>query len=147
MSSEWYYEVILAHMRDLKKKHRLKQIAYSPIVIVLLVLIAIAVWRGVWSVYGRAQETQGERRRLQTQVEELAERKERLVANIEHLETRRGVEEEVREKYDVAKQNEQIVVILDDASAKEESVATSSEKDEAGAFARVWGAVVDFFAF
>ena len=60
-----------------------------------------------------------------------------LEEEIERLSTERGVEEEIRSKFDVARAGEQVLVIVD---AKEEDVLLESEEEVSA-----WQRFLNFF--
>jgi len=127
-------------MRDLKKKHQLKRIAYSPVVALMLILVAVTVWRGVWDVYGRADKARSERNILAREVEELEQRQATLYHSIEYLNTQKGQEEEIRRKFNVAKDGERVIVFLERDEPQQESLS-----EERSVFGDVWAAVAGFF--
>ncbi len=127
-------------MRGLKKKHQLKRIAYSPVVVIVLVLVAVTVWRGVWDVYGRADKARSERNVLAREVEELEQRQAVLHQSIEYLNTQKGQEEEIRKKFNVAKDGERVIVFLERDETQQELIS-----EERSVFGSVWAAISGFF--
>lgn len=67
---------------------------------------------------------------------ELEERKERLSEEIQHLETKEGVEEEIRENFGFAKEGERVVIIVEG-----EEVETRGENKNTG----FWGSFLKIF--
>ena len=80
--------------------------------VVLLVIVAFGV-RGVWGVYKKEQESRQIRTEAEAKLSELKQREAELRTDISVLHTDRGVEEELRERYDLAKDNEGVVVIVE----------------------------------
>ncbi len=60
----------------------------------------------------------------ENKVAELQQKKEKLSSNIAKLKTDQGVEESIREKYGLAKEGEDVIVVVEDKNA---SVAKESE--------------------
>ncbi|MFZ2555273.1 MAG: hypothetical protein WAZ27_01575 [Minisyncoccia bacterium] len=80
--------------------------------VLLLVVLAIAL-RGVWGVYKKAQESRVIREEAEATLGDLQVREAELRGEISVLSTDRGVEQELRERYDLAKADEGVVVIVE----------------------------------
>src|SRR3989344_517223 len=76
--------------------------------VLLLGLVVIGL-RGVWGVYNKAQESHQLRIEAEAKLGDLKQREAELRADISMLRTDSGVEEELRECYDLAKDNEGVV--------------------------------------
>lgn len=61
------------------------------------------------------------------ELEALQQRAQALEANVDHLMDERGIEEELRNRFDVAKEGEQVVIILDDEDASNSDLDALSE--------------------
>ena len=95
--------------------------------IVLLIIVAIAA-RGVWGVYKKAQESHQLRVEAEAKLSDLKQREAELQSDISVLRTDRGVEEELRERYDLAKDHEGVVVIVDPPAPPPEPRPTTFQK-------------------
>lgn len=78
----------------------------------LLILVAIAL-RGAWGVYKKSQESRELKIEAEATLSDLESREKELRADISALKSDRGVEAELRERYDLAKEGENVVVIVD----------------------------------
>lgn len=87
--------------------------------VVLLIVVAIAV-RGVWGVYKKEQESRILRIEAEAKLADLRQREAELRSDISVLRTDRGVEEQLRERYDLAKDDEGVVVIIEPPAPPEE---------------------------
>lgn len=69
----------------------------------------------------------------QTRLDSLHQRAELLQSKVEYMEDERGIEEELRNRFDVIKEGEQVIVLIDDRTQKESSTSllTTSEIEEA----------------
>lgn len=97
------------------------------IVIALLVVLAIGV-RGVWGVYKKEQESRILRSEAQAKLDDLQQREAELRANISTLRTDRGIEEQLRERYDLAKADEGVIVIVEPPASPPEPRPTTFQK-------------------
>ena len=119
-------------MFDFHEKRRMRNLVYSKISLFFLLVIIFLLAYTIWGVYQKERETQIKKTQRSQVLIEIEERERVLEEEIERLNTKRGVEEEIRSKFDVARAGEQVLVIVD---AKEEDVLLESE-EEASAWQR-----------
>ncbi len=111
-------------MRNLGNQHKWRSIMQSrPFLIALLVLVLIFAW-SVLGFWIKMRETGKNRRIIEAKVVELRQEKERLSADIAKLSTQAGVEDSIREKFGLAKEGEELIVVVDDESK------TDTEEEE-----------------
>ena len=80
--------------------------------LVLLVLVAIAA-QGVWGVYKKAQDSGNLKTEAQAKLDDLKKRELELRTDISNLRSDRGIEAELRERYNLAAAGESVIVIVD----------------------------------
>ena len=119
-------------MFDFHEKRRMRNLVYSKISLFFLLVIIFLLAYTIWGVYQKERETQIKKTQRAQVLIEIEERERVLEEEIERLSTERGVEQEIRSKFDVARAGEQVLVIVD---AKEEDVLLESE-EEASAWQR-----------
>ncbi len=95
--------------------------------VLLLVVLAIAL-RGVWGVYKKAQESRVIREEAEATLGDLQVREAELRGEISVLSTDRGVEQELRERYDLAKADEGVVVIVEPPAPPPEPRPTNLQR-------------------
>ena len=120
------------------EKRRFKRFLYSWPVILILAGVALWLGFGVWGIYAKERLT---RVKLERQQEELAEvkgREQELEASINELKTARGVEKELREKFEVARPGEGVIVIVDSPLGTEDDPASPLG---------LWAKIKRFFGF
>lgn len=117
-------------MFDFHEKRKIRKVLYSrPILVVLVILI---LWIGV-SVYERFTIEREMAQKLESRKEELEALKQRaltLESEVGHMQNDRGIEEELRSRFDVVKEGEQVVIILDDADVSKGSTTTRNTREE-----------------
>lgn len=100
-------------MFDFYEKRKLRSILFSRPVAVFIFLLALVL---SWSAYGRYVAEQETRAKSLGKAAELTALKERaavIEAKVNHLESNQGVERALREEFDVAKQGEEVIVVVD----------------------------------
>ena len=127
-------------MFDFHEKRKIRGVLYSKPVFILLILIAALL---SMSVYNRLIVAQGTKERLDEKREDLEAlqiRADVLQEKVDYLEDERGIEEELRNRFDVAKEGEQVVIILEERekqSHKQNPQAQPEEVEEEGMFRSV----------
>ncbi|PCI30405.1 hypothetical protein COB55_00355 [Candidatus Wolfebacteria bacterium] len=123
-------------MRDFARKRKKRSVMCSRITLVALVVIVILFAHGVWGVYQKSHSAKERRMHVETELEELIEKKKVLTDGINRLDTDRGIEEEIREKYRLTKEGEELIVILEDEdlSSEQTAVALPASKGVFGKF-------------
>ena len=79
---------------------------------VILIIILILMFRAVWGIYIKNDFTKHNLDRVNDDYYNLKQREEKLIDEISFLKTTDGQEEELREKYGVAKPNEEVIIIV-----------------------------------
>ena len=124
-------------MVDFQQKKKIRKIIYSRITIVVLFVVIIFLAKAVYDIFVKERMSSESVSMIEKDYNSLKERQNMLKSEISKLNTKDGIEEEIREKYSVAKQGETVVVIVDSTSS------TSSGKiDNQKGF---WQGIVNFF--
>ena len=99
-------------MSRLKSKNKIKRIIYSwPVLIILLILVLLTA-KGVWGVYKSREISYNNKTNSEEEYNELQDRSSSMISEIEMLETEKGIETEIRDKFRVVKEGEQLAVII-----------------------------------
>lgn len=85
---------------------------------VLFALVVVIGW-GVVGLLGGLRETIHNKNIANAKVLELRDRQNRLAYDIENLETDKGKEKIFRENYGLAKEGEELIIIVEDKNLKE----------------------------
>mgnify|MGYP001794981686 FL=1 len=99
-------------MLDFQQKRKVKSIMYNRITLGILAVLVLIVLHSTWTVYLKEKESSALKDVSLARVEELRGRNLELQGKIDKLATVSGVEEEIRTKFSVAKDNESMVVIV-----------------------------------
>ncbi|HEY4506211.1 MAG TPA: septum formation initiator family protein [Candidatus Paceibacterota bacterium] len=100
-------------MKKFQEKKQLRRVIYSKGMIIFILIVLFFLGRAVVSAYQKYSLTQKNEAAAVAQYEEFQNRKETLEAELEKLKTTRGVEEALREKFNVAKPGEGVVNITE----------------------------------
>jgi len=85
----------------------------SPFVLVLVLFILIVFARELLHLAKKYEFSEEKHSSYVSELEDLENRKEKLENKIEMLGTERGREEEIRDKFRVAREGEEMIIIID----------------------------------
>lgn len=122
-------------MLDFQQKRKMRSLAYHKVTVVILGLLALLVLRSVWVVYNKQKESQELLIIAENKVKELEARDSVLKAKIANIKSERGLEEEIRAKFNVAKVGENVVIMTEEPSTTTAKVNLS-----------LWQKIVGFFS-
>ena len=124
-------------MRELRQKQKIKRRLYSTPVLVILLVIALLAIRSTWSIIGKYRESAGYVDDLRQKSIDLNAREAELKANIARLGTDAGIETEIKEKFNVSREGEQVAIIVDKDG---HSTSTSTTTDPW--WKRLWDSIM-----
>jgi cell division protein FtsB len=112
-------------MLEYQRKRKVRKWMYSRVTLLVLGIFTILMAKGAFGVYLKARDSKENKMTAQAELKQLTERQVALSADIAELNTIQGVEKEIRQKFNVAKEGEQIVVII----PPQETVEAEPEKE------------------
>lgn len=101
-------------MRDFKRKKGMHKFMESKLVLFLLGGIIILFAWNVFSFIGKMRDTARNKNIAEKKVIELKQMKQELSDNIASLNTEKGQEESIRDKFGFAKEGEEVIVIVEE---------------------------------
>lgn len=122
-------------MFDFQEKRRIRSLVYSKVTVGILLALTLMLSVSVYERYSVEREMAEKRDAKAEELKDLEERKVMLEGKVEHLKESRGVEEELRSRFDVAKEGEKVIVIVGkDQEARAGSVSAEIEEEEGSFF-------------
>jgi len=102
-------------MKETQVKHKPKKpFVYSRLFLAFLFVVVIFLARGTWGIYMKERESRHNAAQVKLELQVLGERHEALLKQTNKLKTEQGVEQALREKFPVSKENEKVIVIIDE---------------------------------
>ena len=92
----------------------------------ILLLLAFFVLLSAYNRYLIAREMAERREAVESEISALESRKASMEAEVKYLSNERGIEAEMRRQFDIARDGEQVVIILDDETAATAPTATAT---------------------
>lgn len=127
-------------MREFEQKKIIRKTIYSRIVAFFLLIILFFLLRGTYYVYKKSVESRHQLDVVQKKVAELEENKEKLWEEIEDLKSPVGQEAEVRSRYSLAKEDERVIMIIDEE-------VEVIEIEEASFMESIWDKFISLITF
>jgi cell division protein FtsB len=101
-------------MREFQDKQKIKNRIYSKTSVFILFIFIVLIGRGVLSVYAKERDSRMELDLLEKKKAELGNRLANVSTSNDRLNTEEGIESEIRSKFDVVKQDEGVIVVVDE---------------------------------
>ncbi len=122
-------------MLPFQGRRKFRKILYSKVTILVLLVILVFVARGAWRIHEKAIIARTERDQVALSLAEIEWRKVELEESLALRITDQGVEDEIRQKFTVARPWEEVVVVVDESAKK----SKNDEVADMGFFARFLG--------
>ncbi|MDD5318661.1 MAG: septum formation initiator family protein [Candidatus Pacebacteria bacterium] len=119
-------------MREFQEKRTARRRLYSKTTAVILLILIVLVGRGTWNIYQKERESALAAARAKAELTQLQTRQADLSKKLTYIKTDAGVEEEIRQDFQVAKEGEQVFVIVD------ASTSEASSTGSGGWWGQIW---------
>lgn len=127
-------------MKRLRERQKVKRRIYSRSVQVLLLVVFLFLANSTWQIYKKNQEARNELLKAKEELALLEANSAEIVQKIKDLQSERGRDREIREKFGVAREGEDALVIL-----RPKSIATTTAKEPTRSFwSRLWRGSLSF---
>ncbi len=113
---------------------------YSKVSLIVLFGVLFVVGRGAWRIQEKVAVARAERDLTARSFADLTSRTEELEASLVRLKSDHGIEEELRQKFTVARPGEEVVVVVDESAKK-------GKNGEAVQGDGLWSRIVSFLGF
>ena len=113
-------------MAGFGKKKAITEYLYSKGAVVIMGIIVVFLASAVHERYVVERHMSERKTETELQKQTLIQRKETLTNRVEYLQADRGVEEEIRTHFDVAKEGEKVIILVGDTTEKD-TVATTTK--------------------
>ncbi len=107
------------------RRRQFRAIMNSKITLFVLIFLLFIAGRSTWALYGKNQEAAMKKDFFFRENEGIKDRQEFLKKEIHNLKTDEGVEEILRQKFNIKKEGEEVLVVIDDQESGEEEKSSS----------------------
>ena len=113
-------------MRNFGSKRNWRHVLESkPFLGFLFIIVLIFAW-SVWGLWQKMNETNKNTKIVTAKIADLQDQKDNLSSDIAKLKTEPGIEENIREKFGLAKEGEGLIVIVDEKPTNEDALPAST---------------------
>lgn len=109
---------------NLDRGRSVKKWLFSPMFLLLLFIVVLFSLRGVYKVYQKETMSREYLERAQNELKKVHDREESLANSVQYLKTSQGIDAELRTKFRVVKEGEEVAVIV---GAPTEATTTSTQ--------------------
>jgi cell division protein FtsB len=132
-------ELCIIEYMEFTDKQKIRRFCYSKFTIGILILILIMMIPGVYGIYTKVSESSKDRKAAERELVDLQTREKMLLEKLEIGNSERGQEEQIREKFNVAKEGESVIILV------EKPVPASTTVNEANVFKAMWDKIKTVF--
>lgn len=115
-------------MFDFHEKRKLRRFLYSYFVIFVLFVGTLYVGEAAYTRYTVAEDMKHKLDEKRAELAYLEDRAEKLESEIVYLQDDRGIEAELRTRFDVAKEGEAVVILVRDDASEDPVIATPPQQ-------------------
>lgn len=124
-------------MTQNQSKNSLNKIIYSKVMVIVLLIFLVLLSYSVFSLYKKRNEALTKARAAQTELSRAKAKQEQIDSSLDKLSTPEGIEDAIRDKFQVVKDGEELIVVTDPEQNK-----ISEEENEKQTF---WDKIKEFF--
>lgn len=106
-------------MYNFQQKKKIRKLLTSRGAFFVLLIITIFLVRGAVGVYMKGKESKQALAKVSQSLIEVKSREEELAGSIAEMKTPQGVEREIRGKFNVAREGEEVIMIVDEKTSPE----------------------------
>lgn len=100
-------------MQEFEQRRYTRRVFLSRSFFVLLLCLVVLLFFSVFNIYQKSRQADARNKLVEEQIKVWEQRKGELEANLNSLKTQTGAEEELRKKFQIEKEGEEYVVILE----------------------------------
>ena len=120
-------------------KQKIRKFCYSKVTIAILMFFVAMMIPGVYGIYTKVSESSRDRKAAEHELVDLEVREKMLVEKVERGNSDRGQEEQIREKFNLAKEGESVIILV------EKPIPDSTTVNEANVFKAMWNKIKKVF--
>jgi len=120
-------------MSEQKEKKLYEKVFYSKITLVFLIVLIFFMSKAVLGLYEKKQNTRESLEVAELELERAEARKSLLNEKLDSFSTEKGIEMEIRDMFNVAREGEKVIVIVDE----EKNISNDDEGGSGGLWNRI----------
>jgi len=125
-------------MFDFQQKRKFRLVFGSPFTQGLILLITAFILISAYNRYLIAKDMAERRFAVEADIRVLEERRQKLDEVVKYLSNERGVEAEMRRQFDITREGEQLIILLDETEESSPSAEAEVFSTSSRAWYRFW---------
>ncbi|HMO83118.1 MAG TPA: hypothetical protein PKA42_03030 [Candidatus Paceibacterota bacterium] len=125
-------------MFDFHQKRKIRSVFGSRITQGVILLITMFILLSAYNRFLIARDMAERRFAVEEEIQALEERRQKLDEEVKYLSNERGVEAEMRRQFDITREGEQLVILLDDNEERVTNTETEIVPPPPRAWYRFW---------
>lgn len=117
-------------MLEFYERRRIKRFVYSPLVIGVLCVPLYGIAHATWNAYEKEREAAEKLEKVAQELDRTKEREAYLEEELARITSERGIEQELRQKFDVGRKGEEIIVLVGNNERVPEPATNTPPTDE-----------------
>ncbi|MCM2339450.1 MAG: septum formation initiator family protein [Burkholderiales bacterium] len=114
-------------MKSFQKNKRFNRLFQSKVFLLFLGIVLLVSFYSIFGFMNKMRETVKNKNIVRDKIEELEKTKEKLNLDIKKLDTKDGTEESIRQKFGLAKEGEEMIMIVEDKNVGEDQKELDSK--------------------
>lgn len=106
-------------VQEFREKKTFRRLMESRLTLFFLVILVLVLSRSVFNIYMKERSAEIEKKSVLARAESLSEREAFLSKEVSKLKTENGIEQEIRDKYNVKRAGEEVIIIVDSTTTKQ----------------------------
>lgn len=114
---------------DFRERFRLRKILYAKPTIIIMAIFAVLIFHSAWRMHEKSLDAISKRDKALDELHALETRKAELESDVARLSSDRGIEEEIRDRFMVAKEGEKVMIVVAPKSEDAHTVTVPLEQN------------------
>lgn len=115
-------------MKEFQEQRKMRNFIFSRPVFIIFLLLTVSLSFSIFKVYKKSLQASLKNDAIETEIQNLETRKKALEENLNRLQTPEGAEEELRQKFQIKKPEEEFIVIIEEEPKQAEQVPGTETK-------------------
>lgn len=97
---------------DFRERFKLRKVLYAKPTIIIMAIFVVLILHSAWRMHEKSLDALSKRDKALEELHVLETRKAELETDVARLSSDRGIEEEIRDRFMVAKEGEKVMIVV-----------------------------------
>lgn len=114
---------------DFRERFKLRKLLYAKPTIIIMAMFLVLISHSAWRMHEKSLDAISKRDKAIEELRALEARKAELENDVARLSSDRGIEEEIRDRFMVAKEGEKVMIVVEPKADDAHTVTVSLEQN------------------